>query len=412
VAWVARRAQTTGHTTAPADGLTLERRSEGALPPLTVTVSSDETAIAALRPDYARLELACANTSPFNCFEWQFSWCRQLLSGNRRVVDSPIFHVVREASGACVAIVPLIRTVRTVGRLRVTSIGMLGADPGITEIRSPMVHPGYSAPVAEIIDASLPATGEWDWIQWFGACDEFASNLGRRREFVWDPLPPAHVLDLRASWEEFRFHLKRNIRESLRHCYNSLYRAGHRFDFVIASKSHELPVALDRFLHLHRLRAVLKGTVEHADHFLSLQSRIFLREMCERFASRDSLRVFQIEIAGNIVASRLGFVIGDNLYLYYSGFDPRWASYGVMTTLVAEAIKYAISLGLRTVNLSPGTDVSKLRWGPRQVPYQTACERSARWRSRIILQAYQAACSAEPAPGWLRHMMPGRRDWR
>jgi CelD/BcsL family acetyltransferase involved in cellulose biosynthesis len=41
-----------------------------------------------------------------------------------------------------------------------------------------------------------------------------------------------------------------------------------------------------------------------------------------------------------------------------------------MTTLVVEAIKWAIHKGLRTVNLSTGTDVSKLRWGPTPTEYR------------------------------------------
>ena len=50
---------------------------------------------------------------------------------------------------------------------------------------------------------------------------------------------------------------------------------------------------------------------------------------------------------GQIVAMRLGFVVDDSLYLYYSGYDPLWARYSVMTTTVAEALKYAIACGLQ-----------------------------------------------------------------
>jgi len=65
------------------------------------------------------------------------------------------------------------------------------------------------------------------------------------------------------------------------------------------------------------------------------------------------MRVFQLAIAGDVVALRIGFVIGGSLYLYYSGFDPRWSKYSVMTTTVVEAVKYAIGQGLTAINLSP-----------------------------------------------------------
>ena len=65
-----------------------------------------------------------------------------------------------------------------------------------------------------------------------------------------------------------------------------------------------------------------------------------------------------------MVASRVAFVLGDELYLYFSGYEPEWSRYSVMTTTVAESIKWAIERKMRVVNLSTGTDVSKTRWGP------------------------------------------------
>jgi CelD/BcsL family acetyltransferase involved in cellulose biosynthesis len=41
------------------------------------------------------------------------------------------------------------------------------------------------------------------------------------------------------------------------------------------------------------------------------------------------------------------------------------------TTTVAETIKWAIARGLRRVNLSTGTDVSKTRWSPEAVRYRS-----------------------------------------
>jgi len=71
--------------------------------------------------------------------------------------------------------------------------------------------------------------------------------------------------------------------------------------------------------------------------------------------------VFQLRIADAVVASRIGFVIGDGLYLYPSGFDPAWGRYSVMTTMMAEALRYAIASGLRTVNLSLVDEQSTLQ---------------------------------------------------
>lgn len=160
------------------------------------------------------------------------------------------------------------------------------------------------------------------------------------------------------------------------------------------------------------MRANLTGTVLHPNRFASRVSRDFLYAVCERLAEHGAVRLFQLVIASKVVASRLAFVVADRLYLYYSGFDPEWARYGVMTTTVAEAIKYSISRGLKTVSLSPTQDISKTRWGPRQVDYATAYEQGPRLRSRLARGAYMKASASEAVQSWLlRQVIPARRKW-
>jgi len=81
--------------------------------------------------------------------------------------------------------------------------------------------------------------------------------------------------------------------------------------------------------------------------------------------------------------------LGDSLYLYYSGFDPAWASYSVMNTTTAEALKYAIANGIKTVNLSLHRERSKMRWQPRQVDMYSALVNHGRLSSRMASTAYK-----------------------
>src|SRR5260370_11985618 len=101
--------------------------------------------------------------------------------------------------------------------------------------------------------------------------------------------------------------------------------------------------------------------VPHPDRFASRVCRNFLYEVCERLAARGAVRLFALKIGSSIVAMRLGFVARDSLYFYYSGFDPQWARYSVMTTTVPETIKYALAHGLQPVNLSPTPEASNTR---------------------------------------------------
>jgi CelD/BcsL family acetyltransferase involved in cellulose biosynthesis len=71
------------------------------------------------------------------------------------------------------------------------------------------------------------------------------------------------------------------------------------------------------------------------------------------------------------------------LYLYYTGYDPNWRKYSIMTTVVAESIKWAIENRLKAVNLSMGNDVSKTRWGPKEIVFRQGVQVSPNWWGRL-----------------------------
>jgi CelD/BcsL family acetyltransferase involved in cellulose biosynthesis len=241
---------------------------------------------------------------------------------------------------------------------------------------------------------------------------EFARALDAGGEGHWEPPLSYFVLDLPANWEEFRSSLKRNIRESLRHCYNSLKRDGHRFELQVIEDPAGVRQGLDKFLALHTMRANAAHKVVHPDRFANRICREFLYAVCDRLAARGAVRLFALKIGAQVVAMRLGFVVGDSLYLYYSGYDPFWARYSVMTTTVAEAIKYAIAHDMKTVNLSTNREISKLRWGPRQVDCGSAFEANTRLKSRLARSAYLTARSETGLPSRVLQLISTRRSWK
>ena len=378
---------------------------------LSIEVAESVDALLALRGDYERLQVSSGNSLPFALHEWHVAWCNHFLTENRRIQSRIFIHVLRDGTGRCVAIVPLIRTRRVIGPFRITSLDLLGADPAITEIRSALIEPGFEACVARAVQHKLTAQGGYNWIQWHGTAGLFwqtltAGAVMQRQEPLVD-----YVLDLPASWEGFRALLKRNVRESIRHCYNSLRRDGHQFEFTVAQRPEDVQSALERFFVLHAARAKLPGAVKHPDHFQIEVSRRFLRDVTQRLSQRGIVRLFELKIGAEVVASRIGFVVGDSLYLYYSGYDPRWSKYSVMTTTVVEAIKHAIAAGLATVNLTPGTDVSKTRWSPRELELPQAVQVYPSQLSRWAWNLYQQARSPARKRPFGLFSLHSKRRW-
>lgn len=379
---------------------------------LCVQVVTTRDELVRVRPDYERLHRRVGNTLPFALHDWHLAWWDCLANSSAGIRDSLRIHVFRDADDECIGIVPLVHTRRDLGYFKVGVLSLLGADPNITEVRCPLIAPGEERGVVDALRHCLSVEENWDWIRWScadGPCGSALMPSGQTDS----KLPTVdYVLDLAASWDEFRKGLKRNIRESLRHCYNSLKREGVAFELEVAETPEAVRRGLDAFFPLHAMRASMKDTVAHPNRFASPALKRFLYEVCGRFAERGVARVFLMKIGGVVVATRIGFLVGNSLYLYYSGFDPSFARYGVSTTVVAEAIKYAINLGLQTVNLSTGTDVSKTRWGARPVTYQEAVEAHPRVRSQLTYAAYRQL--VERRSGWLEPLVRTlpKRGWR
>jgi CelD/BcsL family acetyltransferase involved in cellulose biosynthesis len=358
---------------------------------LTVEAATTLEQLVALKADYERVLHLANNRLPFALHEWHVAWCNRLLTANKRITSQPMILAVRNLQNECVAIVPLISTQRAIGPFTIRTLDLLGADPAITEIRTSLIVPGLEAQVAWAVQREVTNMTSVDWIHWGSIGGAFGETLAVGAELTrLDPLLD-YVLDLPASWDSLRAGLKRNIRESIRHSYNSLKRDGVEFEFQVAREPAAVAAALEKFFALHAMRAKLSGSVTHRNHFAGNLTKMFLREVCAELAQRDRMRIFQLVIRGEVVAVRIGFVIEDSVYLYYSGFDLRWAKYGVMTTTLVESIKYAMAERMATLNFSTGNDVSKTRWAPREVPLQQAVQIKRSARSRFAWAAFQRA---------------------
>jgi CelD/BcsL family acetyltransferase involved in cellulose biosynthesis len=367
-----------------------------------------------LKPDYDRLNRSTGNRLPFALHDWHVAWWKHFAARSEWVQDSLAIYVVRDRLDQCLALVPFVATDRFFGPLRLRTMSMLGPDPYISEFRGPLVHPGCEVEVVRLLRGRLAADGQWDWILWSGARGPFAEALAADGQVEWRDGSIDYLLELPSTWDAFRAGLKRNIRESVRHCYNSLKRDGLQFELEVAWRPADVSVALEDFFALHAMRAHLTETIPHPDRFKSLKTKDFLREVCLRLAARGVTRIFLLKIRSKVVAVRIGFVVGQSLYLYFSGYDPEWRKYSVMTTTVAEAIKYAIAEKLTTVSLSAGTDVSKTRWGATPVVSSEALECRRALRSQIAHKAYRHAIEWKgrtgPAMAAVLELIP-KRAW-
>ncbi|MEI9937364.1 MAG: GNAT family N-acetyltransferase [Pseudomonadota bacterium] len=335
--------------------------------------------------------------TPFATWAWAVAWWAQLREEKLGVKDSLSIRTVRTHEGRLVAVAPMLISRRpSVGPFRVRQLQFFGADPNITEQRGLLALPQWRGEAYRALVAhALHDAASWDSMLLSGVpADLDLGALVKSPDFEWVGQTADYVLTLPDSWAAFRTALPRNIKESIRKCYNSLKRDGLEFRLEVAESVESVVPALDHFFALHAARAKLSDTVHHFNIFSTAEAQSFLTDVCRRFAARGALRIFQLRIGEQVVAVRIGFVAGDTLYLYYSGYDPDFAQYSVMTTTVAEAIQYGITHGFSRVNLSTGNDVSKARWNPTEHVTRQALLMSSSRRAKFTHHVYRQALQA------------------
>jgi len=355
---------------------------------LVVNRLSHSTAFQHLWQEWEDLDRKLTPRTPFTSPIWNQLWWKHFSRAGMMRLDEFFLHEVRTANGDLVAVAPLMRTYEPgVGPLRMSKIQFFGTDPSLTEIRGLVCHVRHQDAVLRALVRHFSETeNNWDLLKWTGIRAEGIGQLSTAKLKSERQLPD-YIIKLPSRWEELHSTLSNNTRKSIRKGYEFLERDGHRFALRAVGCEDVDDDSLRRFFQLHRARSSAVDMKQHRDNFHTTRSRKFLDEVIGAMASRGLVRFFELEVDGKAVASRIAFVLGGDLYLYFSEYDPDWRKYGVMTTLVVEIIKWAIERGFSLLNLSTGSDQSKLRWLPTEILFHDVVQSTASMRSQLALRS-------------------------
>lgn len=362
---------------------------------LTVERLPGPEALAGIAAEWDLLDQQTEPRTPFTSPAWIIPWWQHFCRHRQLFFHDEFFcRLVRDEAGRLVAIAPLMRTSAPgIGPPVLRMVQFFGTDPFLTEIRGVICRPDdRAAVIAVLVEHFLSSRNEWDVFRWNGlhhAAD--ADNaLGLPCTFMPRRDVRDYIMELPANWEELRLQVSSNMRKNLRKAYDLLKRDGFIFSVRVSERPEDVAGSVERFLALHAARAQVRDMIPHPYRFGQTRARAFLDTYLRGVADRGELRIFELEIGGAVVASRLAFLLGHDLYMYYAGYDPAWKNYSVMTVLVSEMIKWAFAHGLRRINLSTGHDQSKERWKPREVMFRDAVQLSPTRRAHATFGAFRA----------------------
>jgi CelD/BcsL family acetyltransferase involved in cellulose biosynthesis len=354
---------------------------------LHVEVVESLSALEAIAPAWRALDEQTSPRLPFTGPRWNLLWWKHFAKARLTVADRINSFLFFDGS-QLVAVAPMMITERpAVGILRTRNLQFFGADPNVTEVRSLCCKRDDEGRVFEALLSHLEAHhNKWDWVELSGFVEQGPAYdaMARRKPLKWTRQLPDFLIHPGNDWEAYKSSLPRNLKESLRKCYANLRRDNLRYELRVAEQPGDVLERLETFFTLHSLRAQAPITPKHADVFETRTARSFLREYLAQTSEAGSAKLFELLVNDEVVASRIAFTLGDSLFLYFSGYQPTMSKYSVMTTCMAEAIKWAIANGFNTVNLSTGRDQSKLRWRPTEVPLIEVQWASPSWRGPVL----------------------------
>jgi CelD/BcsL family acetyltransferase involved in cellulose biosynthesis len=372
-------------------------------------VASD-TDIQAILGEWEALATHTSPWSPFATPTWNTLWWKHYCKRQRLGSRELFVHVVRSEDNRLIAVAPLLLCrIPVIGGLKLRAIEFFGADPLITEIRGVVCDPADQPAVVKALRNHFRvADVDWDLFRWQGIRASVMQVLdGSAPPLSSAVIQPDYVLPLPATFQNLLAGMSLNMRKNVRRAHQYLERDRHAFNFRATETDEDHSNALESFFRLHSARArAAQMHFKHPDRFADQVNRDFITELAGAMALQGRFRIFELEIAGETVASQLGFLEGRELYLYYSGYDPAFRKYSVMTTLVVEIMRWGISQRLSAVNLSTGRDLSKLRWRPKEINFTGGLERNSGWRGRVLAGTYAAVAMARQ----LAHRLAGYRD--
>jgi CelD/BcsL family acetyltransferase involved in cellulose biosynthesis len=338
----------------------------------------------ALRHDWEALFDRDPGATVFQRFDWTAAWYECFGRGKALHVLA-----VRDEVGRLVGLVPMSVAQLTAGAPRV--LNLLGWPIRLTEYVDGISEPRLATQVTEAILETLDRhASAWDLLVLpLVPADRPLAGLGalaRRRGYSVQQRDYTRSRGaLPESWEALYRSLPKSMKENVNNYVNRLRRDGHEERLVVVEGGADLDGALDEFLRLHRLRAKSSLGPVHRDRFSAPDRRAFLRKVAHRLSGSGLFRAMFLHVNGRPVAAQLCLVDRGQLYLYYSGFDPAWARYGVMTVLTRRCLEWGIAHGCRGVDMMIGSGLDKRRWGLQEEPVVSVVLANRRARSRLAL---------------------------
>lgn len=327
-----------------------------------VEVIADEAGFDRIRDQWNAITDRMAPSSPMQSWEWMRLWWSHFGGANRLQILTFVH------DGEVVGIAPFQERRVGIGPLAVRILKPIGwedyGNQGLTESLELLFPPDHRAEL-------MVELAQWLRLNritsvWLPAVevDEQLPRWLAERVVEEQPYVPFHHRPLPSDWEGFVQGLNKSMRSNSRYYAKLLVRHGHSFELEVAETPGHVSRAMPEVIRLHQTRAQATSIsrVQHWDHFYRNDRASFMEEVAPELAAKGEFKVGLLRLDGEVVAGQMWFEKENTIFLYYSGFVPEWAKYGVQLVTTLEVLKSGMRRGMRHVEFLRGGGQVKERW--------------------------------------------------
>jgi CelD/BcsL family acetyltransferase involved in cellulose biosynthesis len=168
-------------------------------------------------------------------------------------------------------------------------------------------------------------------------------------------------MDLPSSFDEYLQTLSTKQRHEVRRKLRRLTEEG-KIEYRFTEKGSELPAAMDTFFKMFTESRQDKAV------FLTEQMKSYFRLLADTMKEIGILKLGILELDGKPVAEIMCFDYNDCIYLYNSGYDPKYVSLSVGLLSKVLAVKNSIEKGKKRFDFLKGAETYKGHLGGKEVP--------------------------------------------
>jgi CelD/BcsL family acetyltransferase involved in cellulose biosynthesis len=343
-----------------------------------------------LQGEWENLYHRCANATPFNSWDWLFSWWQSYGHGRHLRI------VTFRRDGALIGVVPLYLCVeRSQLGLGARVMRFVGDGSSDSDYLNWIVPPEHESECASALTDWLLAMTDWDAVvlrempagRALQGAIQAAANRARWLVRLEDS--GCGVLELPKSLEEFLRARQSRFRTKIR----SLLKKLDQGDFIFESDSdrRDLRKRLRSLFELHQSRWQDAG---QAGVFGDRSKRLFYARFAPRYMRKGWLRLYSLRSEERYLAHQLCFEDRGVIYLLQEGFDVSdpSSSYGQM--LRAAVVRHLIHNGTNRYDFLGGYSSHKVSWGAEEhrTFHLVVARKSPRGRAYFHAPAVRERC--------------------